>query len=348
MGKILICGHFANNKISYDGQTIKTINVYKELVKKYGSDNVIVIDTYFIKKRPLKFFIDVFKQVKLVDNVIVLPAQRGIKIIIPLFNFLKFNYKFKIHYIVIGSWLPSLIKDKKRLTKNLKKVEYIYLETNGSINKLKKCGFKNLYQMNNFKNLKVSNNKYVLSKEVLKCCIFSRIEHLKGINDAIDVVDELNLKNKRKITLDLYGKVKAEYKQQFYKKIENNEFINYKGVINSEDSVLTLEKYDLLLFPTLYYTEGIPGTIIDAYFAGVPVLSSKWENFDEVIEDGVTGIGYKFGKTDEFKNKMLEILNGKYNLTKMSCNCKKNAKEYLPEESMRILYENLGDLNANK
>lgn len=35
MTSILICGHFANNKISYDGQTIKTVNIYLELSKKY-------------------------------------------------------------------------------------------------------------------------------------------------------------------------------------------------------------------------------------------------------------------------------------------------------------------------
>ena len=45
------------------------------------------------------------------------------------------------------------------------------------------------------------------------------------------------------------------------------------------------------IFPTRFTTEGIPGSIIDSYYAGVPVLASKWNSFDDVIEDGKTGVG---------------------------------------------------------
>ena len=48
----------------------------------------------------------------------------------------------------------------------------------------------------------------------------------------------------------------------------------------------------------------IPGTVIDAYAAGVPVISAKWESFADLIRDGETGIGYPFG--DE--NALEEIL----------------------------------------
>lgn len=37
------------------------------------------------------------------------------------------------------------------------------------------------------------------------------------------------------------------------------------------------------------YTEGIPGTLIDAYCAGVPVVSALWLNYVGVFEDEVTG-----------------------------------------------------------
>ena len=55
MSKILICGHFNNGQKAYDGQTIKTINIYNELKKKYGNKNIIKIDTYYIKRRPIYF-----------------------------------------------------------------------------------------------------------------------------------------------------------------------------------------------------------------------------------------------------------------------------------------------------
>lgn len=348
MPKILICGHFANGAEAFDGQTIKTVNLYKELLEKYGKENIIISDTYFIKKRPFKFFYNLKCNISKVDNVIILPAQRGIKIIVPLLNLLNKKKRFKIHYVVIGAWLPDIAMNNKFLQKNLKKINFIYVETKNTIKRLEDMGFDNLYQMNNFKKLVVSESKYKNSSKELRCCIFSRIEYLKGINDAIDVVNEINSESSKKIYLNLYGKIKDEYALEFQKRIENNEYISYKGIVDSNKSVETIEDYNLLLFPTLYYTEGIPGTIIDSYFAGVPVLSSKWENFTDVIEENKTGLGYKFADKEEFKRILIDILNDKYDLEQMSDNCKKRALDYLPDNSLNVLYKNLGDLGGNK
>ena len=55
-----------------------------------------------------------------------------------------------------------------------------------------------------------------------------------------------------------------------------------------------MKYYFALLFPTRFYTEGIPGTILDAYAAGIPVICSRWESCADVVDDGVTGITYPF------------------------------------------------------
>ena len=338
--KILICGHFANNQLSYDGQTIKTVNIYKELLKKYDKENILIADTFFIKNKPLSFFLDIIKNVKSVDNVIILPAQRGVKILIPFFNYLNKKKKFNIHYIVIGAWLPSIIEKSNYLIKQLKKIDYIYIETVNTIKKMEKLGFTNVVQMNNFKQLNVSVYKYHKKKN-FHFCIFSRIEYLKGINDAIFAINKINEKEDNKVFLDIFGKIKEEYKEEFFESINNNKYIEYKGIIDSNKSVEALEKYDALLFPTLFYTEGIPGTIIDAYFAGVPVISSRWENYSEVIDDGITGLTYEFAKKEELAYLLFRIINGEYNLEKMRDNCKKHALKYLPDNSLKILFDNL-------
>ena len=59
----------------------------------------------------------------------------------------------------------------------------------------------------------------------------------------------------------------------------SNNCARYCGIKDPKDSVKTLKNYFALVFPTRFYTEGIPGTIIDAYYAGVPVIASKWESF---------------------------------------------------------------------
>lgn len=82
------------------------------------------------------------------------------------------------------------------------------------------------------------------------------------------------------------------------------------------------------MFPTHFYTEGIPGTIIDAYAAGVPVISAKWESFDDVIEDYVTGIGYEFNNINDLKRKLFDIIRSTGQINSLKLNCIKKVSSF--------------------
>ena len=64
------------------------------------------------------------------QNMIILPAQNGVKVFVPLFLIINKFYKRKIFYVVIGGWLPGLIKNKQvlirklRMLNRIKKVKY--------------------------------------------------------------------------------------------------------------------------------------------------------------------------------------------------------------------------------
>ena len=274
-----------------------------------------------------------------------MPAHRGVKVIVPLLNFLNKKNKFKIHYILIGGWLPSLVKNNSFMKKQLLKIDYIYVENTITIRELNILGIKNTFQMNNFKNLTLSSYKKNFDNNEFRCCIFSRIEEKKGITDAATVINIIKNKYNKNLYLDLYGAINEDYKRVLDGILRNNDNINYKGVVDSDKSVETIEKYDMLLFPTKYYTEGIPGTIIDAFFAGVPILYSNWENSHDILKNNYTGIEYKFNDINDFVNKLLSVINKKSILYKYSHNCQKEALKYTPQTSMIILYTNI---NNNK
>ena len=342
MKKIGVIGHFGGNRNFNDGQTVKTQCIYRELKKIYGKNNVSIVDTYNWKKNPMKLLISSINVASTSTDIIVLPAHKGVKVFIPMFNILKYIFKFKLHYIAIGSWLPSLIKNDKSMRKALKKVDYIYLENEKSIDYLKRMGLDNLFQMNNFKNLNLSDYKYRYNSKIFRCCIFSRIEEKKGVSDAIDVIAKINATSDIKVELNIYGKISENYNEKFKEKLFlYKSFVFYKGIIDFDKSVNTIEKHDLLLFPTLYYTEGIPGTIIDAFFAGVPILSSRWENYGELLEDGVTGLSYEMGNLEEFYEKLNYIIHNRNLLKKMRENCKKRAVKYTPAASLKVLVDNI-------
>ena len=61
--------------------------------------------------------------------------------------------------------------------------------------------------------------------------------------------------------------------------------------------------------------------MIDAYCAGVPVISALWLNYVGVFEEKVTGYGYSFGDVKEFEKKLeYAAMNiEKVNLLKKNC-----------------------------
>ena len=176
-----------------------------------------------------------------------------------------------------------------------------------------------------------------------RLCTFSRVMKEKGIEDAIDVVKSINSEYGRTIyTLDIYGQVDLAQTEWFDDlKTELPDYINYCGLVPFDKSVEVLKNYFALLFPTRFYTEGIPGTIIDAYAAGIPVISARWQSFDDIIDDHATGIGYEFNNIDDLKQKLLSITKCAEGINALKLNCLNKSKQFLPNEAIKIMVEQL-------
>ena len=102
-----------------------------------------------------------------------------------------------------------------------------------------------------------------------------------------------------------------------------------------------LKDYFALLFPTHYFTEGIPGTIIDAYAAGVPVISAKWQSYADIIDESQTGLCYEFDNIKEFEHILNNVALDPRQIVSLKQNCIKQAEAYLPDNAMNILLINL-------
>ena len=346
MKKVSVIGHYAFGLNYLDGQTIKTKIVTNELCKEYGESEVLKFDTHGGAKTLLKAPIYVWKAMKNTQNIIVLPAHNGLRVFGRLLPFFKrFFKKRKIHYVVIGGWLSTILKKRKGLAKALKKFDGIYVETNTVKDVLEAQGFKNIFVMPNCKELTpVSQNELTYQKEPpYKLCTFSRVMKEKGIEDAVDVVKSINSECGKTIyTLDIYGQVDSAQNEWFDKlKMELPDYIKYCGLVPFDKSVEVLKNYFALLFPTKFYTEGVPGTIIDAYAAGIPVISAKWQSFNDIIDDNVTGIGYEFDNISDLKQTLLSISNEPSILNNMKLNCLKKSETYTSRVAMGILIENI-------
>ena len=197
--------------------------------------------------------------------------------------------------------------------------------------------------MPNAKKLHILKEKNIISpyKRPYKLCTFSRVMKQKGINDIVKAVKEINkLYNEVIFLLDIYGPVDPLYKNEFTEMCKNfPKYIRYCGCVPSDESTSVLSDYYALVFPTRFYTEGIPGTIIDAFSSGLPVISSKWQNFSDLIDDGITGIGYDFGSYKHLKSTLIEIIANPKRLINMKKNCIREAEKYSIDKAISILLE---------
>jgi len=336
-----VIGHFGFGKNMLNGQTVKTKILTAALEKTLGEEQVMKLDTHGGVKALLKLPFQTFRAMRCCDNVVILPAHRGLRIVTPMLMFWRLFFKRKLHYAVIGGWLASYLEGKKSLERQLKKFTGVYAETKTMKKALETRGFQNVTVMPNCKELSIlSEDALVTAAEApFKLCTFSRVMREKGIEDAVNAVKAVNeAAGSTVYELDIYGQVDAG-QTEWFEELQKTfpEYIRYGGLVPFDKSVEVLKDYFALLFPTRFFTEGIPGTVVDGYAAGVPVLSARWESFDDVIDDTCTGYGYPFGDNDALIALLQEAAAAPEKINSLKLNCLNKARDYTPDKAMAVL-----------
>lgn len=343
--KIGIVGVYGEGQDFSGGQPVKTNLIIEGMQEIYGVDNVSTVNTFELKKNKFKFLKGIFLLVRSCENILILPARNGIQILAVMLLILNVFYKRKLHYIVIGGWIGELLSNKKILIKMLDEFVGIYVETTKMKKDLNELGLNNVHVMYNYKVLErvpIEEINYNLATPY-QLCTFSRVVKEKGLEDAIASVIEVNRTlGYEAFCLDIFGYIDSSYRDRFFEIIKGApKYIRYCGTKKPTESVEVIKNYFMLVFPTRYKTEGIPGTIIDSYFAGVPVLSSRWDSFSDVIEEGVTGLGYNFKQKEDLVCKLIEIEKNPQEVIKMRLNCREIAQKYTKEHVLEKFVENI-------
>jgi len=170
----------------------------------------------------------------------------------------------------------------------------------------------------------------------------------KGIEDAIQIVTYINnYYGKTVYTLDIYGSIDSDYQKRFNHLMNNSsDYILYGGIIDYSKTVEVLKDYYAMMFLTYYKTEGTPGSIIDAYSAGLPVISYNWNSAGEVIKQNKTGFIFETGDTKSIEDFLIDLYHESDVINPMKINCLEESKLYKPELVIKKLSKYLeGDIN---
>lgn len=344
MKRVCIIGHFGHGENLLNGQTVKNKIVTKEIVKELGKKEVSCIDTHGGVKALISAFRHALIALKYHKNIIIMPAENGLRIFAPLLVLLNLLFHRKLHYVVIGGWLPEFLKKRKKLTKALMSFDGIYVETNTMRKALEAQGFNDVYVMPNFKDLNILKESELVyhHTEPYRLCTFSRVMKEKGIEDAVNAVKTVNEHFGRIVyTLDIYGQVDSAQTEWFNElKSTFPLYIKYGEFVPFDKSVEVLKNYFALLFPTYYEGEGFAGTLLDAMAAGVPVIASDWRYNPEIVNEK-TGYVYPVHDNHAFVTTLISVGNNSDLLLSKKSDCLKEAEKYRAENVIQCLTSKL-------
>lgn len=343
--RVGIIGHFGGKEVFTDGQTVKVKSLYEGLTFHYPNVKIDIVDTYYLHKNLFKFVANLTYCLFSNKKIIFLPAARGRKYMFLFFHQISCVFNKEIFHDCIAGSLDKEIANHHQWIKYLNSFKVNWMESPEQVEKLKELGINNAEYLPNFKHIEplsfteISNMRHV---KPFRFCTFSRVERKKGIEDALKIIQEINKTMGCVALLDVYGPVQPGCEDWFEQIKETyKNILNYKGVVDPHDSVDVLNSYFALLFPTQYYTEGMPGTIIDAMFAGLPVIARRWAWCDNMIQSGYNGISYDFDNPELLKDILLKVINEPNIIISMKENCLKESEKYTETVIVEKIYQRL-------
>lgn len=290
---------FESNKL--DGQTVKTRNILHLLLKYEKNSKVDYFDNERLGLNPISVF-TMFRKLLKSDVILYLPAQRNLKYLFPfLYVLSKLTHK-KIHYYVVGGWLSEFLENKPFHCAMLKKIDSIFTETSYLKHVLiSQFNFKNVHVFPNFRLSNPREKLYDgLVSNQLRLVFMSRIIKDKGLEVIHSLCEYILNAQIGNISISFYGPIGESDREFFEGVLCAYSFVEYKGVLQPEDISSALSDYDVLILPTRFYTEGLPGAVVDAYQAGLPVIVTKWKYATEFVDDGKTGFIIPFENPNQF------------------------------------------------
>jgi glycosyltransferase involved in cell wall biosynthesis len=118
-----------------------------------------------------------------------------------------------------------------------------------------------------------------------RCVFIGQIKSEKGVFDIID-----SIRDRNDISCDFYGQPVERDTDRFMLELQRSPNCFYRGTLTRDEVMKILGGYDILLLPTTHPGEGYPAVILEAFAAGLPVISTRWMAIPELVEDGVRGL----------------------------------------------------------
>lgn len=292
--KISIIGTIDETHTIVSGQYDRTEVVVEGL--KNAGYNVKFTNMINWRKNPICIIYNIIKNYFWCDAFIFVSWINGAKVNLQLWKWLRIISKRPAFQIAIGGKQNcDYIRQDAKYRELVKQLDAVFVELQPMVDEYIQCGIERVVHLPNCKRINRETSRNTPEMEVpFRFCTYSRVMPEKGVKEAVEAVERLNQKyGIQYCTLDIYGTYNDEDRQWFENIMSKaSDSISYKGRIERKDSISVLGQYDLMLFPTRYVNEGVPGSMIDCYEAGLPIVVSNTTFVSTIVIDSLTGFVY--------------------------------------------------------
>lgn len=344
MKKILVVGCFGDKTGRLDGQIVKTRNVYSMLKERMaGEAKIDSFNTLSVRENKLLLLV-LLSKLLWCNTAVLIPADHSLEGFFPHMYRISKIFRFKIIQLCVGGWQvnffmgrgrwnphPVHMKMSQNCTAFLPEIEKVNDELKNE------CHFTNCEVFPNFRR-SIPELSHVNYSEELRVVWLARINKKKGFETVFGLADKVEKENLN-ITISFFGRIEDEDNELFKDYLKKHpKTVQYKGQLPAEKIAETLCDYDVVVLPTKYYTEGFPGTVLDANISGLPVVATEWMHSHEFIEDGVSGFIVPFEDSqEEFNNKVIELYKDRELLDKMKKNSRERVKLYTEDRAWNVI-----------
>ena len=125
--------------------------------------------------------------------------------------------------------------------------------------------------------------KTVGREKVHKLIFVARLEMDKGLAETLDACHHLP----KNCYLNVFGPRMSGTNMSLF---NNHPRATYGGVLDPAEMPRVMSEHDLLVYPSYYRSEGYPGSILEAFQCGLPVVAAKWGGIPELVEHEENGL----------------------------------------------------------
>jgi len=155
------------------------------------------------------------------------------------------------------------------------------------------------------------------------CVFVGRLSNEKGIHILMDSWESINF------PIRVIGEGKIDVPLPMA--------VNLEGRKMKRQVFEAIKKAQFIIVPSICY-EGFPMVIVEAFACGTPVVCSRLGSMEEIVEDGITGLHFEAGNSEDLAQKVQWMIQNPDMSRKMGDNARQEyLDKYTPEINYKIL-----------